>query len=95
MTTVSSPDQLLLGQDLAAPEFLCGEIEGRWRHVGTKWPHSIIAVSAPERVKGPREFGFRFESQKLSPFLSVFYFSHFFLFSFFFLFFLFERTVHL
>jgi hypothetical protein len=61
MTTLLSPDQLLLGQDLAAPEFACGVIEGRWRHAGTKWPHAVIAVAAPERPNGPREFGFRFE----------------------------------
>lgn len=57
----STPDQLLLGHDLAAPEFRCGEAEGRWRHIDTKWPYTIIAVSAPERPKGPREFAFRFE----------------------------------
>ena len=55
------PDQLLLAQDLAAPHFRCGEIEGRWRHVGTTWPHTIVAVSAAERGSSPREYGFRFE----------------------------------
>lgn len=59
--TSPTPDQLLLGQDLAAPEFVCGEVEGRWRHIVTKWPHTVIAVSAPERANGPRAFGFRFE----------------------------------
>src|SRR5438128_1424473 len=55
------PDRMLLEQDLAAPEFRCGEIEGRWRHVAVHWPHVILAVSAPERPRSPVEFGFRFE----------------------------------
>jgi hypothetical protein len=61
VTTPLPPDRMLFEQDLAAPEFRCGEIEGRWRHVSTSWPHSIISVSAPERPNGPREFGLRFE----------------------------------
>lgn len=55
------PDRLFLEQDLVAPDFRCGEFEGRWRHVSTTWPHCVIAVSAPERPKAPREFGFRIE----------------------------------
>lgn len=55
------PDRQLLERDLASPELRCGEIEGRWRHVATRWPHVIVAVSAPERQNGPKEFGFRFE----------------------------------
>jgi hypothetical protein len=55
------PDRVLFEQDLAAPEFRCGEIEGRWRHLATRWPHAIFAVPAPERPNAPREFGFRFE----------------------------------
>jgi hypothetical protein len=55
------PDRMLMEQDLAAPQFRCGEIEGRWRHVATAWPHVIIAVSAPERPRSPAEFAFRFE----------------------------------
>jgi hypothetical protein len=55
------PDRVLLEQDLAAPQFRCGEIEGRWRHVATTWPHVTIAVSAPERPRSPAKFGFRFE----------------------------------
>jgi len=61
MTTVLPPDHLLLEQDLAAADFRCGEIEGRWRHVSTAWPHATIAISAPARPNGPKEFGFRFE----------------------------------
>lgn len=61
MTTPVAPDRLLLEQDLAAPEFRCGELEGRWRQVATAWPHTIIAVSAAERPNAPREYGFRFE----------------------------------
>lgn len=55
------PDQLLLEAALAAPEFRCGEFEGRWRHVRTNWPHVIIAVTAAQRPNSPTEFGFRFE----------------------------------
>lgn len=55
------PDRLLLEQDLAAAEFRCGEIDGRWRHIATHWPYVVIAVSAPERPNAPREFAFRFE----------------------------------
>src|SRR5258706_13156732 len=54
------PDRVLLELDLAAPEFRCGEVEGRWRHVSTDWPHVVIAVAAPPRPGAPEEFGFRF-----------------------------------
>jgi hypothetical protein len=56
-----SPDRLLLEQDLAAPEFRCGEIEGRWRRIDIRWPHVILAVAAIERPRAPKEYGFRFE----------------------------------
>jgi hypothetical protein len=55
------PDRALFEQDLAAAPFRCGEMEGRWRHVATVWPHAVIAVSAPARSNAPNEFGFRFE----------------------------------
>jgi hypothetical protein len=61
MKTPSSPEQALFDEDLAAPEFRCGEIEGRWRHVSTTWPHVILAVAAPERARSPLEYGFLFE----------------------------------
>lgn len=61
MTVPIPPDRALLEQDLRAPEFRCGVLEGRWRHVGTDWPHAVIAISAPERPGSPAEFGFRFE----------------------------------
>jgi hypothetical protein len=51
----------LFDEDLAAPEFRCGEIEWRWRKVASSWPHVIMAVSAPERPRSPAEYGFRFE----------------------------------
>jgi hypothetical protein len=54
------PDRVLLELDLAAPEFRCGEVEGRWRHASTDWPHVVIAVAAPPRPGAPGEFGFRF-----------------------------------
>jgi hypothetical protein len=55
------PGLTLLEQDLAVPEFRCGEIEGRWRRVRTAWPHAVIAVHAPPWPGAPNEFGFRFE----------------------------------
>jgi hypothetical protein len=61
MTIHVPPDQLMLEHDLAAAPFRCGEIEGKWRHVSTVWPHVIIAVSAAERSGAPSEYGFRFE----------------------------------
>ncbi len=61
MNPHTPPDRQLLEIDLAAAEFRCGEIEGRWRHVATNWPHVLFAVSAPERPNAPGEFGFRFE----------------------------------
>ncbi len=54
-------DQRMLEQDLAAATFRSGEIEGKWRHVKTEWPFTIIAVSASARDQAPDEFGFRFE----------------------------------
>lgn len=61
MNTTISPDRQLLEQDLTAPEFRCGHLEGRWRHIDTTWPHVVIAVSAPERTNAPVEYLFRFE----------------------------------
>ena len=55
------PALLMLQQDLAAAEFRCGEVEGRWRHVSTNWPHVIIAVTSPARSNAPSEFVLRFE----------------------------------
>ena len=59
--TVKPPDQLLLEQDLAAAEFRCGELEGRWRHVLTAWPNVVISVAAAPRQNGPTEYAFRFD----------------------------------
>lgn len=61
MSNPTPPDHLLLQQDLAAPDFRCGQVEGRWRHVATDWPHVIIAVSAKKQDQLPSEIGFRFE----------------------------------
>ncbi len=61
MNALVPPDRAMLEQDLAAPDFRCGEVEGRWRYVATQWPHVVIAVSAPERPNALAEFGFRFE----------------------------------
>ena len=61
MSATITPDRLLLEQDLAAPDFRCGQVEGRWRHVATTWPHVIIAVSAEVIGQPDAEVGFRFE----------------------------------
>jgi hypothetical protein len=61
MNLVLPPDRALLEQDLAAPEMRCGEIEGRWRHIATRWPHVIFGVAAPLRPNASLEYGFRFE----------------------------------
>lgn len=60
MVNVTSPDRLLLEGDLAAPEFRCGEIEGKWRHVGGECPFALIAIHAAERANAPSEYTFRF-----------------------------------
>lgn len=69
MNAPVSPDQLLLEHDLAAPEFRCGQLEGRWRLVSKAWPHAVIAVSAAPRPRTPDELGLRFEctGYSLSP----------------------------
>ena len=61
MSNLIPPDRVLLEQDLASPEFRCSEIEGRWRRVAVCWPYVVIAVTAPDRLKSPHEYGFRFE----------------------------------
>lgn len=61
MNAPVSPDQMLLERDLAAPEFRCGQFEGRWRIVSKSWPHVVIAVSAAPRPGSPAEFGLRFD----------------------------------
>lgn len=61
MVVSNAPARTILEKDLAAPEFRCGELEGRWRHVKTEWPYAVIAVSAPKRPNAPEEYGFRFE----------------------------------
>ena len=61
MSVPIPPDRALIELDLAAAEFRCAGIEGRWRHVGSTWPYVTFAISAPERPKSPPEFGFRFE----------------------------------
>lgn len=55
------PSRALLERDLAAPEFRCGELEGRWRRVTLDWPYLVVALSAPARPNAPDEYGFRFE----------------------------------
>ncbi len=61
MENIVPPDRVLLEADLAAPDFRCGQIEGKWRHVTITWPYAVFAVSAAERADAPNEYGFRFE----------------------------------
>ena len=61
MTSIVPPDQMLLEADLAAPEFRRCQIEGKWRHVATNWPHVLLAVSADDPTYAPAEYTFRFE----------------------------------
>lgn len=61
MNILVPPGLILLEQDLTAPEFRCGEVEGRWRHVHIAWPYAVIAVCSPARPRSPTEYGFRFE----------------------------------
>ena len=61
MNAPVNPSETLLARDLAAPEFRCGQIDGRWRLVSEAWPHVVIAVSAAPRPNSPPEFGLRFE----------------------------------
>ncbi len=56
-----SPDRLLLERDLVAPDFRCGEAEGRWRLLARAWPYATVAVAAAPRPASPAEFCFRFE----------------------------------
>jgi hypothetical protein len=61
MAAVISPSETLLEMDLKAPALRCGEFEGRWRHVATAWPYSILAITAAARPMAPVEYVFRFE----------------------------------
>lgn len=61
MNATVDPSQELLDRDLAAPEFRCGQFDGRWRLVSQSWPYVVIALSAASRPNSPTEFGLRFE----------------------------------
>jgi hypothetical protein len=41
-----SPDQRAFEADLAKPGFRLGAMQGRWRHIATKWPFALFAVTA-------------------------------------------------
>ncbi|PWS37135.1 hypothetical protein DFH01_09715 [Falsiroseomonas bella] len=60
MSVLHPPDRVVLEAHLAAPDFRCGEVEGRWRRGHLRWPHLVVAVQAAERPGAPREYGFRF-----------------------------------
>lgn len=53
------PDRLLLEADLAAPEFRWGQIEGKWKHIGTAWPYALFAVPAAQPPNAPGRCGKR------------------------------------
>jgi hypothetical protein len=61
MNQAVQPARLLLEADLPVPAFRCGQIEGTWRYIETRWPHVIIAVSAAEHPNAPTECDFRFD----------------------------------
>lgn len=61
MAAVKPPDELMLLEDLDAPRFRCGEVEGRWRLLSVTWPHAVITVTAAPRPGSPSEYAFRFE----------------------------------
>lgn len=61
MTAVKPPGELMLLEDLAAPRFRCGEVEGKWRLLSLAWPYAVIGVSAAPRPGSPAEYVFRFE----------------------------------
>lgn len=61
MNSVIAPDMALFQQDLSAPVYRCGEIEGRWSVKRLAWPFAIISVAAAERQNAPSEYAFRFE----------------------------------
>jgi hypothetical protein len=60
MGLLHSPDRHALEAHLAAPDFRCGEAEGRWHRVRLLWPHLLVAVEAAERPGAPPEYAFRF-----------------------------------
>lgn len=45
------PDEAALIQDLAKPSFKLGEVEGRWAHFETRWPHVFISVTARDSIR--------------------------------------------
>lgn len=60
MNAVVSPDWTAFRFHLAGAEFRCGEMEGRWRLIGSEWPFVRIAVTASMRLGAPLEYVFRF-----------------------------------
>lgn len=54
---MSGPDERALACDLAKPSFKLGELEGRWRHVETRWPYVLVGVTAQDG----NEFVLRFD----------------------------------
>lgn len=61
MSAEMRPEERVFRDHIEQGSFQSGVDRGRWRFISIEWPYSVIAVSAAERPKGPREYGFRFE----------------------------------
>ena len=57
----TTPAEKVFRAHLERGPFQSGVDRGRWRLASVTWPHSVIAVSATERVNAPSEYVFRFE----------------------------------
>jgi len=60
VNALAPPDRAALQLHLAAPDFRCGQIEGRWRLSRVEWPYVVIVISAAPRSNAPEEYAFRF-----------------------------------
>lgn len=55
------PDERVFRDHIEQGLFQSGVDRGRWRLIAIEWPYAVIAISAAERPRGPREYVFRFE----------------------------------
>jgi len=58
---VVSPEERTGRLHLGSGQFLAGVAAGRWRLISLTWPKTLIAISAAERPRSPREFFIRFD----------------------------------
>ncbi len=56
-----TPAERVFRSHLHKGPFQSGIDRGRWELASVTWPHSVISVSAAERVGAPRRYSFRFE----------------------------------